>query len=116
MIVIDEIDVAVVDSLVIRHVRVRRVDAHGFGDDFAHRPALLYELVIDIARALLVAVENALFKLGVQRFRLRSVDDRALHVVGHGGSYSIVRLLSDPAIASAQGREPEWCSAYSWAE
>ena len=86
MVVVDEIDVAVVDPLVIRHVRVGRVDAHGLADHLGHRPALPHQIVIDVARALLVARQDAIFEFLVQRLGFRGVDDRGLHVVGHGGS------------------------------
>src|SRR6185312_4471011 len=55
------------------------------------RPALSYQLVIDIARALLIAVQNAILEPGVQRLGLGAVDDRALHIVGHCGSCDSAR-------------------------
>ena len=83
MVVVDEVHVAVVDPLVIRHVRVGRVDAHRLADHLGHRPALPHQIVIDVARALLVARQDAILELCVKRLRLRGVADRGLCVAGH---------------------------------
>ena len=66
VVVVDEAREAVVDALVVRHVRVRRVDADRLADDFGARPARPHEVVIDGAGADLVSRQDPLFELGVE--------------------------------------------------
>ena len=65
VIVVDEVDEPVVDPLVVRHVGVGAVDAGRFEQHLLERPALAVEVVVDLARADLVAVEDALLQGGV---------------------------------------------------
>ena len=86
MVVVDEIDKAVIDPLVIGDVRVGRVDPHRLGDDLGQRPALACEVVVDVARTFLVARQDAILELAVQRLGLWGVADRSLNVIGHPGN------------------------------
>src|SRR5579863_1391775 len=70
MVIVDEIDEAVVDPLVVGDVREGRMDAHAFADDLVERPAGAQKIVIDFARALLVARQNAIFELLIEGFGL----------------------------------------------
>ena len=93
VVVVDEVRVAVVDPLVIRHVGVRRVDAHALGDDLGQRPAGADQIVVDLAGALLVAHQDALFQLGVEAACLGAIRrGRRLHV--HLGSSGILRVCA----------------------
>ncbi len=83
MVVVDKIHIAVVDALVIGHMRIGGVDAHRLGDDLGERPALARQLVISLARALLVARQDAILQLLVERLGFGRVADRGLDVVGH---------------------------------
>ena len=65
MIVIDEVRVAVIDTLVIRHMGERRVDTHPRGDDFGQRPAGADQIVINFTGADLIAHQDAVFQLVV---------------------------------------------------
>ena len=51
MIVVDEVGIAVVDPLVIRHVGVGGMDAHALGHDLLERPACANQVVVDLAGA-----------------------------------------------------------------
>jgi hypothetical protein len=62
VVVVDELDDAVVETLVVGHVRVRRMNAHHLGQHFWNRPAVLGDLVEDLAGAHLVAGEHAFFE------------------------------------------------------
>ena len=66
MVVVDEVGVAVVDPLVIRHMGIRRVDTNALGDDLGQRPAGADQIVVDIAGAFLVAHQAAVFQLVVE--------------------------------------------------
>ena len=65
VVVVDELDDAVVEPLVVRHVGERRVDADGLAEDLDGRPMLLEEPIEDVARPLLIARHDALFETGV---------------------------------------------------
>ncbi len=67
MVVVDEVDVAVVDPLVIGHVRIGRMDAHRLAEHLGHRPALAHQIVINFACPLLVARQDAILELLVER-------------------------------------------------
>ena len=41
MVVVDEVGKAVVDALMVWHVRIGRMDSHRLGHDFRQRPAVL---------------------------------------------------------------------------
>ena len=66
VVVVDEVRIAVVDPLVIRHVGVGRVDAHALGDDLVQRPAGTHQIVKHLAGADLVARHDALFQRGIE--------------------------------------------------
>ena len=66
VVVVDEAYEPVVDPLVIRHVRVRRMDAHRLVDDLGPRPPGAHEVVEHRAGPDLVARENALFELRIE--------------------------------------------------
>ena len=66
VIVIDKIRVTVIDALMVWHMRVRCMDAHTLGDDLIQRTAGAHEIVIDLARANLVARHDPVFQLAVQ--------------------------------------------------
>ena len=65
VVVVHELDDAVVEALVIRHVRVGRVDADRLAQDLGDRAALLEEPVEHLARADLVALDDALLQAGI---------------------------------------------------
>jgi hypothetical protein len=102
MVVVDEVHIAVVDPLVIRHMRIGSVDAHALCDDFGHWPTGADQIVIDVARALLVAIENPLFQFGVKRFRLAVVAECRLRLRGHRKVPSLVRGNNAPKIPERQ--------------
>src|SRR5437762_1034389 len=86
MVIVDEVHIAVVDPLMIRDVGVGRVDPHRLGDDFLRRSTLAHQVVIDVTRALLVARQDAILELAVQRLGLWGIADRSLYVVRHPGN------------------------------
>jgi hypothetical protein len=69
MVVVDKVDEAVVDSLVIGHVRVRPVDAHGLAQHLGERPAVERQVIVAFTGADLVASEDAILKLFVETTR-----------------------------------------------
>jgi hypothetical protein len=73
MIVVHEVRITVVDTLVIRHMRERRMDAYALGDDFRQRTARADQVVINLAGAYLVAHDAALFKLVVKGVRRAAI-------------------------------------------
>ena len=76
MIVVDELHDAVVETLVIRHVCVGRVNAHRLARHLGEGTPLPHEPIQHVAGALLIARENALFEPGIVRCRSRFVQDR----------------------------------------
>ena len=66
MVIVDEVRISVVEPLMIRDMRVRRMDPDPFGDDLVERPVRLYQVVIDQAGANLIAREDAVLELFVQ--------------------------------------------------
>ena len=66
VVVVDEPHEAAVDALVIRHVRVGGVDAGGFADDLRQRALGANQIVVNLAGARLIAVENGLLQPVVQ--------------------------------------------------
>ena len=76
VIVVDEAKHAVIDPLMIGHMRVGRVNANGFADDLRQGPLGPDEAVKDVAGADLIAVENAFFKFGVYRLGIRRCHSR----------------------------------------
>ena len=69
MVVVDEIRKAVVDALMVGHMRIGRMDAHRFGHDLRQRPPAAQQFVIDPAAALLIAGEHAIFELLIEASR-----------------------------------------------
>ena len=69
VVVVDEVDEAVVDPLVIGHVRIGPVDAHGLAQHLGERSALPHQIVVGLAGADLVARQNAILELVVERPR-----------------------------------------------
>ena len=65
VVVVHELDHAVVEALVIRHVGVGGVDPDGLAQDLGDRAALLEEPVEHLARADLVALDDALLQAGI---------------------------------------------------
>src|SRR4030095_9911674 len=71
VIVVDEPHEPVVDTLVIRNVCVGGVNADRLADDLGEGPLRAHEIVEDLAGPDLIAGEDALLELGVQRGILR---------------------------------------------
>ena len=69
MVVVDEVRIAVVDALMVWHMRVGRMDTHTLGDDLPQRTPGTHEIVIDLACPHLVARHNPLFQRGVESTR-----------------------------------------------
>src|SRR6185369_15665695 len=65
VVVVHELDHAVVETLVVGHVGVGRVDAHSLAGDLGEGPSLLEEAVQRLAGAELIAGEDAFFQTGV---------------------------------------------------
>ena len=66
MVVVDEVDEAVVDPLVVGHVRVGPVDAHRLAQHLGERPAAAHQIVVGLAGADLVAGQDAILELVVE--------------------------------------------------
>src|SRR5690349_17739892 len=69
MVVVDEIRKAIVDALMVWHMRIGRMDAHGFGHDLRHGPSATQQFVVDAAAALLIAGEHAILELPIEASR-----------------------------------------------
>jgi hypothetical protein len=69
MVVVDKVDEAVIDALVIGNVRVGPVDAHGLAQHLGERPAVEHEIIVAFTGADLVASEDAILKLFVETTR-----------------------------------------------
>ena len=69
MVVVDEVDEAVVDPLVVGNVGVGPMDAHGLAQHLRQRPAVAYQIVVAFAGADLIARENAILELVVKGAR-----------------------------------------------
>jgi len=65
MVVVDKVGEAVVDALMVWHMRIGRMDAHCFGHDLRQGPPAAEQFVVDPAAALLVAGEHAIFELPI---------------------------------------------------
>ncbi len=83
VVVVDEVRVAVVQPLVVRHVRVGCMDAHALGDDLVERPTGAKQAVEHLARPCLVARQDALLKAGIEARRVTLRDGARVHV--HAG-------------------------------
>ena len=71
MVIVDEVRIPVIDPLMIRHVRVRRMDTNTFGDDLIQRPAGADQVIVNLAGAHLVTHQAAVFQPVVERVGLR---------------------------------------------
>jgi hypothetical protein len=91
VIVVDEVRIAVVDPLMIGHVRIGRMDAHAFRDDLVQRPPFADKDMEHLARAHLVACHDALLKPGIEPRRLATARRVRVHV--HAG---LLPMLSNP--------------------
>src|SRR6516225_8791630 len=69
MVIVDEIWEAVVDALVVWHMRIGRMDAHRFRHDLRQRPAATQQFIIDSAAAFLIAGQHAVFELLIEASR-----------------------------------------------
>ena len=65
VVVVDEVDEPVVDALVVRHMRVGAVDAGRLEQHLLEWTAFAAKVVVDLARAYLIAVEDPLLEGGV---------------------------------------------------
>ncbi len=66
MVVVDEVGKAVVDALMVWHVRIGRMDSHRLGHDFRQRPAALDEFVINPATTDLVAGQEPFLEFAIK--------------------------------------------------
>ena len=80
VIVVDEVRVAVIDALVVWHMRVRRMDAHALCDDLVQRTAGTHQIVIDLAGADLITRHHPLLQFGVECLLASIRRTRHLHV------------------------------------
>ena len=69
MVIIDKVDEAVVDPLVVRDVRIGPVDAYSLAQHLGERLAASHQIIIGFSGADLVAVKDAIFELFVERPR-----------------------------------------------
>ena len=85
MVVVDEPHDAVVDALVIRDVRIRRLDADRFAQHLGEWPAGADKIVEHAAGANLIAVEDTFLELFIEAGRLRCVvHGRGCHALPPG--------------------------------
>ena len=108
MVVVDEIDEAVVDPLVVGDVRVGPVDAHGLAQHLGERPAAAHQIIVGRAGADLVAREDAILELCVERTRRC-----ALGIGGCSKRHGNDPLLGKPpTMMSHWGKEWDSLEAY----
>jgi hypothetical protein len=69
MVVVDEVDEAVVDALVVGNVRVGSMDAHSLPQHLRERPTVTHQIVIAFTGTDLIASQDAILKLIVERTR-----------------------------------------------
>ena len=69
MVVVDKVRNAIVDALMVWHMRIRCMDAHRFGHDLREWPPAAQQLAIDAAAALLIPGEEAFFELLIEASR-----------------------------------------------
>ena len=69
MVVVDKVDEAVVDPLVVGNVRVGPMDAHGLAQHLGERPTVTHQIVVAFAGADLIAGKHAILELFVERTR-----------------------------------------------
>ena len=80
MVVVDEVRIAVVDPLVIRHMGIGRMDANALGDDLVQRPAGAHQIIEHLAGADLVARQNAVLQPGIEPRRVATRCGVRVHV------------------------------------
>jgi hypothetical protein len=66
MVVVDEVDEAVVDPLVVGDVRVGPVDAHSLAQHLGERSATAHQIIVALTGTDLVAGEDAILELVVE--------------------------------------------------
>ena len=94
VVVVDESDEAVVDSLVVGHVGVGGVDADRLADDLGERALRPHKVVEHLGGPDLVPGEDALLELGVQRGILGGL--------GHGSGPPCARRITTARSARGQ--------------
>ncbi len=101
MVVVDEIGKAGIDALMVRHVRIGRMNAHRLRHDFRQRPAAAEQFVIHPAAADLVAGEEPILELTIKTGRFPVVCC---------GNHSLFAPRSDPPTLTAilgRSRRPQ---------
>ena len=66
VVIVDEAYKAIVDTLVIGHMGVWGMDAHGFAEDLSQRSLRTHKIVVDFRCPELVTIKNAFFELGIE--------------------------------------------------
>ncbi len=94
MVVVHELDNAVVETLVIGHVGVGRVDSNDLADELGQGPARADQVVEDVAGAQLVALQDLLFepRVGIGHLGLGSPAGSDRHAKSPLGTLPIVRF------------------------
>src|SRR5271169_3947523 len=109
MVVVDEVGKAIVDALMVWHVRIWRMDAHRLGHDFGQWPAMPQQFVVDPAAADLIArdqpiLQNAIKSgsfligrcTGHSNFAPRSPSCRTLSIISRSNRGRQPRVRSGP--------------------
>ena len=113
VVIVHELDHAVVEALVIRHVGVGRVDPDRLAQDLGDRATLLEELVEHPARADLVTLDDAVLQAGILGgghllIRGRGRDRHGVVASRNGYAAGSIRYLTLPAV-----RPPTRCRSIS---
>jgi hypothetical protein len=66
MVVVDEVDEAVVDPLVVGNVRVGTMDAHSLAQHLGKRPTFTNQIVVAFTGTDLIASEDSILKLFIE--------------------------------------------------
>jgi hypothetical protein len=69
MVVVDEIDEAVVDPLVVGNVRVGPMDAHSLAQHLGERPTVTHQSVVAFTGTDLIASKDAILELFIESAR-----------------------------------------------
>ena len=96
VVVVDEIRVPVVDPLMIGNVGIRGVNADAFSDDLGQRTASPHQLVIDIAGALLVPHQAAVFQPVIKTPNHTALSGRDVRI--HSGFLRLSVDCRDPTL------------------
>jgi hypothetical protein len=73
MVVVDEVDETIVDTLVVGDVGVGSVDPHGLAQHLGERPAAAHQIIVGFTGADLVAGKDAILELVVKSTRWRAL-------------------------------------------